>query len=410
MGRLTDRAVRTLGAGTYGDGVGLYLQVLQTGGRSWLFRFKRDGKTTWAGLGGYPVVSLSEAREAALAARKLVRAGIDPIAAKKAAAAARRELAEHTFRRVAEAYIEAHRPGWKNAKHAGQWMATLQSYVFGRIGDKPVATVSEADVLAILEPIWITKPETASRVRGRIEAVLSYATARKLRHGENPARWKGHLDHLLPARAKVAAVEHHAALPWADIPAVLSRLAQSTGTAAACLRFSILTAARSGEARGTKWGEINIAQRVWVVPAARMKAGREHRVPLSDAALAILCAAYPAGATEQPEDGLVFPGGRPEKPLSDVALAKALRVAGGGNATVHGFRSSFREWAAERTNYPREIAETALAHTNRDRVEAAYLRGDHFEKRRRLMDTWAAFATGPATQADSGAEVVRLHG
>jgi integrase len=409
MAKLTDRTVKSLGAGTYGDGGGLYLQVLATGGRSWLYRFKRAKKTVWVGLGGYPTVSLADARTAALATKKQVRAGIDPIAARKEAEAERAELAGQTFKLVAGRYIEAHKAGWKNVKHAAQWTTTLETYAYGRIGEKAVGAVTVADVLAILEPVWTEKPETASRVRGRIENVLDYAKARRLRSGENPARWKGHLDHLLPARAKVAKVEHHPALPWRDLPAVMAMLTGSKGTAAACLRFLTLTAGRSGEARGARWAEFDMVAKVWTVPAERMKAGREHRVPLTDAALAILRAAYPLGATEKPADGFVFPGGRSGKPLTDAALAKALRAAGGGVATVHGMRSTFRDWAAESTNFAREVCEAALAHSNRDRVEAAYLRGDHFDKRRRLMEFWAGFITGPAKQAGTeGGEVLQL--
>jgi integrase len=394
--KLTDRTVKALPAGTWGDGAGLYLQVLPSGARTWLFRYKKAGKTTWMGLGGYPTVGLAEAREAAGQAKRTIKAGTDPLGARKAAKAEREALDSHTFAAVAGRYIAAHKAGWRNEKHVGQWLATLQTYAYPQIKDKAVSTVTVADVLAILEPIWTEKPETASRVRGRIEAVLDYATARKLRFGENPARWKGHLDHLLPARAKVAKVEHHAALPWLDAPALIAKLAESKGMAAACLRFLALTAARSGEARGAKWSEIDMAAKVWTIPAERMKAAREHRVPLTDTALAILRAAYPPGATEKPDSGLVFPGGKPGAPLSDVALAKALHTAGAGDFTVHGMRSTFRDWAAESTAFPREVCEAALAHGNKDKVEAAYLRGDHFEKRRKLMEAWATYATGPA--------------
>lgn len=254
-------------------------------------------------------------------------------------------------------------------------------------------SVAVADVLAILEPIWKEKPETAGRVRGRIETVLDFAASRHLRTGDNPARWKGHLEHSLPARAKIAKVEHHAALPWQDIPALMGKLGESKGTAALCLRFLVLTAARSGEARGARWNEIDMEAKTWTVPGDRMKAGLPHRVPLSTPALAILTTM--ADLDHEP-DGLVFPGGMVKKPLSDVAMNKALATAGGEDCTVHGMRSTFRDWCAERSSYPREIAEAALAHTNKDKVEAAYLRGDHFEKRARLMNAWAIHAMGPA--------------
>jgi integrase len=394
-GKLTVRKVEALPVGTWGDGGGLYLQVLPKGGRTWLFRYKARGKTTWAGLGGFPTVGLADARTAALEARRLVKAGGDPVEAKKAVKAAAAEQAGQTFKVLAGKYIAANKAGWRNAKHALQWEATLTAYAYPVIGDKLASAVSVAHIIEILQPIWEAKPETASRVRGRIESVLNYAAALNLRHGENPARWKGHLAQILPARAKVAKVEHHAAVPWRELPAVMAKLAQSQGTAAACLRFLALTAARSGEARGAQWDEIDLAGKVWTVPGDRMKAGQAHRVPLTDAAIAILKSAYPAGATEKPAGGLVFPGGKTDRPLSDVALAKALRVAGAGDFTVHGMRSTFRDWAAESTAFPREICEAALAHSNRDRVEAAYLRGDHFAKRRRLMEAWAGYATAP---------------
>jgi integrase len=310
MGSLTDKKVKSLAAGTYGDGAGLYIQVTPGGARSWLYRFKKGTKTTWAGLGGYPTVSLSEARIAAADAKRQVRAGLDPIEAKKEAKAAREEAAGRTFKVAAELYIAGQQPGWRNAKHGAQWTATLLRYAYPIIGEKHVSAVSVDHISAILEPIWAVKPETASRVRGRIESVLDYAKSKRWRTGENPARWKGHLDKMLPARAKVARVEHHAAVPWADLPAVMAKLAASSGTAAACLRFATLTAARSGEARGALWEELDMRAGTWTIPRERMKAGAMHRVPLSPAALAILRAAYPPGVTEQPAAGLVFPGGR----------------------------------------------------------------------------------------------------
>jgi integrase len=400
MARRQDKKLTALEAknltkpGFHSDGAGLYLRI-EEGRRLWVFRYKRRGVSRWLSLGPDRDVSLAQARTGAAVCRRQLLEGIDPMEARQAAKAEREELAGHTFQKVAEQYIAAHKAGWRNEKHGDQWEATLKAYAYPTIGEKPVSAVTVAHVLAILEPIWNEKPETASRVRGRIEAVLAYSTARKLRTGENPAQWKGHLDHLLPARAKLAKVEHHAAVAWVDLPAVMAKLAESRGAAAACLRFLTLTAARSGEARGARWDEIDLAGGVWTIPGERMKAGQSHRVPLSPAALVILRAAYPAGTTEKPAAGLVFPGGKKGSPLSDVAVAKALRTAGVDNATVHGMRSTFRDWAAERTNYPREISEAALAHTNKDKVEAAYLRGDHFEKRRRLMEAWADFATGP---------------
>jgi integrase len=387
-------------AGFHGDGGGLYLRIAE-GRRSWLFRYKIGKKTHWMGLGPDSDVGLKEAREAALAARNQLRAGVDPIEARKAAKAARTAETAQTFKAVAGEYIEAHRAGWRNPKHAAQWEATLKAYAYPVIGERPVAKVSTADIQAIIKPIWETKTETASRVRGRIENILDYAAAHHMRTGDNPARWAGHLEHSLPARAKVAKVEHHAAMAWRDMPAVVTKLAAGGGMGALCLRFTILTAARSGEARGARWNEIDLAAGVWTVPGDRMKAGVEHRVPLSAAALAVLEAVKPS---RDADDGLVFQGGRKGKPLSDVALSKALAAVAHG-VTVHGCRSTFRDWAAESTNFPREIAEAALAHTNKDKVEAAYLRGDHFEKRARMMDAWAVHCTRPTGTA--GATPIR---
>ncbi len=358
----------------------------------------RDGKPREMGLGPYPEIGLADAREAALEARRVILAGGDPIEARKAARAA----TGRAFEAVTLEYIESHKAGWRNPKHAAQWQATMIAYAFPAIGAKPVAAVSTDDVLTILKPIWQVKPETASRVRGRIEAVLDFAKSRGWRSGENPAAWRGHLDNLLPARSKVAAVVHHAAVPWRDLAALFERIDVAGSTSSRCLLFAILTAARSGEVRGARWDEIDLAARTWTIPGSRMKAGKPHRVPVSDAAMAILRAMQPH---QRGADGLVFPGGRTGQPMSDVALAKALAAASGDAFTVHGFRSTFRDWAAEATNTPREIAEAALAHVNRDRVEAAYLRGDHFERRRALMDAWAAFCS-----RGDGASVVLIRG
>jgi integrase len=400
-GKLTAIAVnRQTNPGTYGDGGGLYLKVSE-GGKSWLFRFKLHGKATWMGLGAVADYSLAEAREKARACRRMVAEGVNPIDQRREAQEAAREAQRQTFQAVAERCIAAHKAEWRNAKHAAQWESTLSLYAYPHFGSRPVQSVAVSHVLAALEPIWTEKPETASRVRGRIEAVLDYATARKLRSGENPARWRGNLDHLLPRRSKVARVKHHAAAPYTDIPALMTKLEKSNGTAALCLRFAILTAARSGEARGATWGEIDMEAAVWNVPGERMKAGREHRVPLSTPVLAILREMAQLGANPS---GLVFPGQARGKPLSDVAVSKALRAAGGDGFTVHGCRSSFRQWVAEQTAYPSDVAEMALAHTNKDKVEAAYQRSDLFEKRRRLMDDWGTYATTPAAHGD----VVRI--
>ncbi len=393
--RLTALKVsRARANGFYLDGRGLYLRI-EDGRRLWVFRFMSPSarKLRWFTIGPERDITLADAREAARELRLKVRAGVDPVDERQAAKAAAKAANDYTFAHVAGLYIEAHRAGWRNAKHAGQWEATLAAYAYPVIGNKPVAAITVDDVLAVLRPIWTTKPETASRLRGRVESVIDFARAQGWRTGDNPAARKGNIDHLLPARSKVASITHHPAIPYSDLPGVMSRLLASEAVSAHCLRFLILTAARSGEARGARWDEIDMPSRLWVVPAARMKAGREHRVPLSDAALAILQAMQ---AHKRGDDSLVFPGGKIARPLSDVALSKALAAVAGPGFTVHGLRSSFRDWCAERTAFASEIAEAALAHANRDKVEAAYQRSDLIERRARLMQDWADFLIRPA--------------
>jgi integrase len=293
-----------------------------------------------------------------------------------------------TFKDCAERYIEAHRPGWKNPKHAKQWPSTLEDYVYPVFGPIPVQAVDVGLVMKALEPIWKTKPETASRVRGRIESILDWATARGYRQGENPARWRGHLDKLLPARGKVQKVKHHAALPYGEMGDFVAELRGQEGVAARALEFLILTATRTGEVIGARWDEFDLAKKVWTVPGERMKAGKEHRVPLSERALAIIEEMKGQGVNDHP---FLFPGGRPGKPLSNMAMLKLLQRMDRGDLTAHGFRSTFRDWAAEMTHFPTEVAEMALAHTVSDKVEAAYRRGDLFQKRRELMEAWARY-------------------
>ncbi len=386
----------------YADGGsrGLYLAVTP-GGASWAFRFREAGKLREMGLGPLDTVTLAAARDKALEARKLRLDGIDPIARRKEArqASALAAAKTMTFCQCAEAYMKSHSLTWKNPKHAAQWASTLTTYAYPVFGDLPVAAIDTALVMRVVEPLWSTKPETASRLRGRIEAVLSWATVSGFRKGDNPAQWRGHLSELLPAASKAKAAvrattgreEHHAALAYAEIGAFLTELREQEGIAARALEFAILTAARTGEVIGARWGEIDIAEKLWTVPADRMKARKEHRVPLSDAALAIIdeMAAIRSCA-------FVFPGASGERPLSNMALLMCMRRMGRGDLTTHGFRSSFRDWAAERTNFPSEVAEMALAHTVGDKVEAAYRRGDLFEKRRRVMDDWATFCAMPA--------------
>jgi integrase len=387
LGKLPAVSLRKLKAGMHGDGGGLYLQVTASGARTWIFRFKAvNGRTREMGLGSLNTITLGEARETARECRKISRDGIDPIEQRRAKlAAARIESAKiMTFDACAERYIAAQRPGWRNAKHASQWPTTLATYVSPVFGTVPVPAVDVGLVMRALEPIWHEKPETASRVRGRIESILDWATARGYRRGDNPARWRGHLENLLPARAKVQRVQHHAALPYGEIGEFMDKLRHQEGIAARALESAILTAARTSEIIGARWDELEFEAKLWTIPASRMKAGKEHRVPLAEPMLAIL----ESMKTIRLGD-FVFPGGRAGKPLSNMAMAMVLRRIRRGDLTVHGFRSTFRDWAAECTNFPREVAEVALAHTLSDKVEAAYRRGDFFEKRRRLMEAWA---------------------
>jgi integrase len=383
-------------AAMYCDGGGLYLQVSRgasgTIHRSWIFRFAVDGRDRQMGLGSIDVVGLAEARERAADARKQRERCIDPIEARDGARAATAadSAKAMTFDQCADAYIAAHRAGWRNTKHAAQWTNTLKSYASPVFGKLSVRAVDTGLVMRVIEPIWAVKPETATRVRGRIECVLDWAKVRGFRDGENPARWRGHLDHLLPARAKVRKVKHHAAMPAADLPAFMMTLSDRDGLSTLALRFTILTAARTGEALGARWDEIDHGTRVWTVPAERMKGGREHRVPLSDEAMAVL-----ERARSVKQGDYVFPGTR-HNTLSDTTLLMILYRMG-FELTVHGFRSTFKDWASERTNFPNEVVEMALAHAVANKVEAAYRRGDLFDKRCRLMAAWSDYCSKPAS-------------
>jgi integrase len=402
--RLTAVAVTRAKPGLFADGHGLYLRVGPTGAKSWVFRYRRLGRLHDMGLGPCHTVSLAEARLAALECRRQRLLGIDPLKAKREALARERiaDAGTMSFRACAEGYIKAHQTGWRNAKHAAQWPSTLAAYVYPVFGALPVQAVDVRLVMKALEPIWTEKPETAGRVRGRIESVLDWATARSYRQGENPARWRGHLENLLPKKTKRHRVEHHAALSYPEIGTFMVELRRQEGVAARALEFAILTAARTGEVIGATWAEIDLDGRLWTIPAARMKkADKEHRVPLNDAALAILRA-----MAEVRTGDFVFPGGKAGRPISNMAMLMLLRRMGRGDLTAHGFRSSFRDWAAERTSFPAEVAEMALAHTVSDKVEAAYRRGDLFQKRRQLADAWARFCStkpAPATVTPIGA-------
>jgi integrase len=362
-----------------------------------VYRFMLAGKAREMGLGPLPDTTLSEARGKALEARKLRWEGIDPIEHRKAVRAhARLDAAKAiTFKECADAYIRAHKAGWRNAKHADQWESTLTTYADPVFGSLPVQSIDTGLVMRVLEGIWGEKPETAGRVRGRIEVILDWATVRGYRQGENPARWRGHLDKLLPKRSKVARVEHHSALPYREIGAFLASLRAQEGTGARALEFAILTAARTGEILGARWDELDLEAAIWAIPAGRMKGEREHRVPLSAPAMAVV------EALKQTRTGdHVFPGGKARRPLSNMAMLVLLRRMNRSDLTVHGFRSTFRDWAAEKTAYPNEVVEMALAHAVGNKVEAAYRRGDLFDKRRPLMDDWAAFCDAPAADGN----------
>jgi len=375
--------------GMYGDGAGLWLKVTDAGSKSWILRYTHLGRERWTGLGPFPEVTLAEARDKAIDWRRKLREGLDPLKVKQEAAIAVRAAAASTvtFDWCAEQYIDAHRAGWKNAKHAAQWTSTLKGYASPIVGTMDVSLIDTDHILRILKPIWQEKTETASRLRGRIEEILGWATVHKYRTGDNPARWKGHLAVLLPARSKVARTKHMAALPWKDMAPFMQSLRARAGIGAIAVQFTILTAARSGEVRDMTWGEVNFDERLWTIPGERMKAKRDHRVPLSSAAFAIL---QQMKAMALAGVDIVFPGTRSQA-LSDATLTQVLRRMGHEKITVHGFRSAFRDWAAEATSYPREMAEMALSHAVGNKVEAAYRRGDMLEKRRDMMDDWAMF-------------------
>ncbi len=412
---LTPLAVKNAKPGRHADGGGLHLLVKETGARSWVYRFMLGGKSRDVGLGaaGQGAISLLAARDLASALRLKVKAGIDPLderqreAADGLAAAQAAQIARITFKAVAEAYVAANEGSWRNAKHRAQWASTLAAYVYPVIGDLPVADVGTAHVLQILEPIWKAKPETASRIRGRIETVLDAAKARGYREGENPARWRGHIAQILPARSRLSR-GHHPALPYEQAPAFFKALRQREAIAALALEFTILTAARTSETLGATWGEVDLDKAVWTIPAARMKGGKEHRVPLSPRATEILDTVRPL------DSDWLFTGSRGGA-LSTMAMAMLMRRMHGSDlktggegwldpkqkrlATPHGFRSTFRDWADERTGYPHEMKEMALAHAIGNKSEAAYRRGDMFDKRRRLMADWAAYCATPTAKA-----------
>lgn len=396
--------------GLHPDGDGLYLQVGKAGAKSWIFRYQVHGRRRAMGLGSLTDLSVTQARAQAEELKNLTRKGRDPLeerrleAEQKAIEAEARvkeeTLANAKVREVGAEYIRAHGAGWKNAKHAQQWTNTLKTYVYPAIGDLPISRVTTQHVLDILKPIWTTKAETASRVRSRVELIISYAKARGWFEGENPAVWRGHLAALLPASSKVKRVKHHAALPWREVGEFMAKLQAMPGISPRALEFTILTAARSGEIRGAKWSEIDLQEGIWTVPASRMKAAKEHRVPLSTAAKELL-EKLPT-VVDQEADQFVFPGPRSGRPLSDMSLSAVLRRMERGTVTVHGFRSAFRDWAAETTFHHPDLVELALAHTIANKVEAAYRRGDLLEKRRQLMEDWADWCAAGAGNDGGG--------
>ncbi len=395
VNRLTAMQVQKLSKpGYHADGAGLHLCVKASGGKSWIFRYRFGGKEREMGLGPLHTVSLAEAREKALAQRKMLLEGVDPLAAKQASEV-QRKLAEAsviTFDSAATSYIASHRAGWKNEKHAEQWTNTLTTYASPVFGSLPVADVTTALVLRVLQPIWTTKTETASRVRGRIEKVLDWCKTQGYRTGDNPAAWRGHLENLLSAPQKTKKVEHHPALPWREVGAFMQELRTMPGTTALATEFIILTNCRTSEAIEARWSEIDMQEKRWTIPAARMKAAKEHTIPLSDAALAVLQRAK----AESKESEFIFPGGKKNTPLSNMACLALLKRMGRGVLTVHGFRSSFRDWAGESTAHPREVIEHAMSHQLKDKAEAAYARGSLLERRRVLMADWAQYCAQPA--------------
>lgn len=403
INRLSAPAVKNAKPGRHGDGGNLYLLVKPDGRKTWMFRYrdKLTGKSRDKGLGAAWDISLPEARERAAEQRRMLRDGNDPIdtaadAKKKARADVARQM---TFGRCSELYIEAHKAGWRNLKHAGQWDATLRTYC-ASIWATDVATVDTAAVMRCLDPIWTTKTETASRVRGRIESVLAWATVRKYRTGDNPAAWRNHLDQLLPKRSKVQKVEHRTALPYVDLADFVSQLRLRSGLAAKVLELQILTATRPGEVAGALWEEFDLDGKLWTIPDERMKAGKEHRVPLSSAAVKLL-RSLPMVSP------FVFPGvkGRSLTTAAAMALLKGMQV----DVTAHGFRSTFRDWAGETTKHPREVIEAAMAHRLKDAAEAAYQRGDLLQRRAKLMADWASFC-GTVAKGDNVTSIKRKAG
>jgi integrase len=410
QGDLTIKRIEKLGPGRHADGRGLYLQVINDNNKSWLYRFALDGRERWMGLGPLDTFNLDEARDRARKARQLVADGIDPLQAKQdererrraEASAAAAALAKHkTFEQVASEFFERHQSEWTNAKHAAQWIASLKRFAYPIIGKLFVSDIDTALIQKVLErdKLWATRRETARRTLGRIERVLNYAKASNYRSGDNPAAWSGHLKDLMPANGKTNG--HHAALPYAELPAFMTDLRQREGTPARALEFTILTAARLSEVIGAVWEEIDWKSKTWIIPAARMKMDKEHRVPLTDYAVELLKAL----PTEDGNPHIFI--GAPGKGLSQTRLFHLLRRIQSG-ITTHGFRSTFMDWAHEQTAFPKTVIDMALAHAVGDKVEAAYRRGDLFNKRKQLMQAWAAYCQSKPVEMDKSGTVVTL--
>lgn len=402
MGKLSSIYIQKINkGGRYGDGDGLYLQVSDKSHKSWIFRYMKNKKSREMGLGPLDLVSLAEARLKAAECRKVLLTGVDPIDANRLAREARALLEANamTFADCANAYIESHKPGWKNAKHAEQWTNTLATYAKPIIGHLSIQDINTGLVMKVLEPIWYKKTETASRVRNRIELVISWATVRGYRNGENPARWRGHLDNLLPKKSNVQPVKHLTALPINELPSFLKKLRTLSGVVPLALEFQILTACRTNEVMGALWSEIDFYESVWTIPASRMKAKREHKVPLSARSLEILNILKASGQNE-----VVFPG-RINKQLCSNAFLALIKKRLGVKVTAHGFRSTFSDWASELTVHSREVVEMSLAHAIKDATEAAYRRGDMLLKRRQLMSDWENFCSA---SNETAAEVIKF--
>jgi len=397
--KLSAKEIEHAKVGKHGDGGGLWLVVRENGSRAWVFRYNRNGRERSMGLGPLGDTPLADAREEARKARRQLRRGKDPITEKRLA----KRPDVPTFSEAANRYAEAHKAKWSNDHHRKMWRRQLEIHADPKIGKLPVNEIDIPDVLRVLEPLWFTSNETASRIRGRIEKILSWAAVHRYRTGENPARWRGVLDALLPAPGEVQTVEHYSALPWADVPAFMVKLREKDTTSARALEFQILTASRSGEVRGATWSEIDLDAKLWTIPGDRMKAGAEHRVPLSDQAVELLRSIPRVEGVE-----LVFPSPRSNsKMISDMTMSKTLKDMN-VRAVPHGFRSSFRDWCAESTSYAREVAEQALAHTVENKVEAAYRRGDLLAKRRKLMQAWGDYLDTVPAEGEAGADVVPI--